>query len=28
VSFAGRAAGAAGPQLRVTYVKPYQFGLP
>jgi hypothetical protein len=26
--FAGRAAGAAGPQLRVTYVKPYTFGLP
>jgi len=28
VDFAGRAAGAAGPQLRVTYVKPYRFGLP
>ena len=26
--FAGRAAGAAGPQLHVTYVKPYTFGLP
>jgi hypothetical protein len=28
VSLAGRAAGAAGPQLRVTYVKPYAFGVP
>lgn len=28
VTFAGRAAGAAGPQLRVTYVKKYTFGLP
>jgi len=28
VAFAGRASGAAGPQLRVTYVKPYTFGLP
>jgi hypothetical protein len=28
VSFAGRAAGAAGPQLEVTYVKPYSFGVP
>jgi hypothetical protein len=28
VAFAGRAAGGAGPQLRVTYVKPYAFGLP
>jgi len=27
-SFAGRAAGAAGPQLQVTYVKPYTFGVP
>ncbi|HXY68789.1 MAG TPA: hypothetical protein VEH62_05035 [Gemmatimonadales bacterium] len=28
VTFAGRVAGALGPQLRVTYVKPYTFGLP
>ena len=28
VDFAGRAAGALGPQLRVTYVKPYSFGVP
>ncbi len=28
VTFAGRAAGAPGPQLRVTYVKPYSFGVP
>jgi hypothetical protein len=28
VTMAGRAAGAAGPQLRVTYVKPYTFGVP
>jgi hypothetical protein len=27
-AFAGRAFGATGPQLRVTYVKPYTFGLP
>ena len=28
VEFAGRGAGPTGPQLRVTYVKPYRFGLP
>ncbi len=28
VSFAGRVAGATGPQLEVTYVKPYAFGVP
>jgi len=28
VTLSGRAAGAAGPQLRVTYVKPYVFGVP
>jgi len=28
VNFSSRAAGAAGPQLEVTYVKPYSFGVP
>jgi len=28
VNFSSRSAGAAGPQLRVTYVKPYTFGVP
>jgi len=28
VSLSGRSAGPAGPQLRVTYVKPYTFGVP